>query len=468
MKTFFFYDLETSGFNARDQRIMQFAGQRTDMDLKQLGDPINVLVRLSDDILPNPGSVLVTGITPQNTQSEGLSEPELCKLLSSDVFTPDTVVVGFNNIRFDDEFIRHLFWRNFYDPYEWAWSEGRGRWDILDVARMTRALRPDGIAWPVDDTGKPVNSLVPLASSNNLLHSRAHDALSDVEALIGLAQLLKQKQPGVFDHLFKVRDKKKVAEFVNLDSPKPFVYTSGRYSTEHEKTTVAIPIGPGPKPNSILVYDLLHDPDLLRGATPKALAEGMFARRERRQEPDFVPVSIKEIVLNKCPAVAPVGVLDKKTQERLKISLDLVQENLKKLSTQTDLGDRAREAFEMREPYEASTDPESQLYDGFVNDKDKGRMAVVRAASGAELADFHPEFADERLTELLLRYKARWYPASLDEGEQIQWEEYRARKISAALPGYLKQLATLSKKGDDTFLFEELQLWAESIFPAEL
>ena len=51
-QSFFFYDLETSGLNPREDRIMQFAGQRTSLDLEPMGKPVNILVRLSDDALP--------------------------------------------------------------------------------------------------------------------------------------------------------------------------------------------------------------------------------------------------------------------------------------------------------------------------------------------------------------------------------------------------------------------------------
>jgi len=112
-KTFFFYDLETSGLNPRESRVMQFAGIRTDLDLKPLGEPYNMLVKLNDDVLPSPEALMVTGITPQQTLSDGLIEAEFAKILSNEVFTPDTIVVGFNNIRFDDEFVRHLFLAQF-------------------------------------------------------------------------------------------------------------------------------------------------------------------------------------------------------------------------------------------------------------------------------------------------------------------------------------------------------------------
>jgi exodeoxyribonuclease-1 len=468
MKTFFFYDLETSGLSPRTGRIMQFAGIRTDMNLEQIGEPINVMVRLSDDVLPDPGAVMVTGITPQQTLADGLSEPEFCKMLMSDVFTADTITVGFNSVRFDDEFIRHTLWRNFYDPYEWAWSEGRSRWDMLDVVRMTRALRPEGMKWPVDDAGKAVNKLELIAKENNLLHTKAHDALSDVEALIGIAKLIKQKQSKLFEYLLSMRDKKEVAKLVNLENPQPFVYASGRYDAQYEKTTVAFPIAPGTKPGSVLVYDLRSDPTPFLGASPTALASIIFADRATRESEDYQRLPVKELSYNKCPAVAPMGVLDEVSQARLSLDLQALQKHIGILSSNPAFAGAVREAFEMREPFEPSTDVEAQLYDGFINDKDKGRMSVVRGADANELADFHPSFADERLPELLFRYKARSFPSSLSEEEMIRWEEFRATKLKTALPAYLEQLQKLASYSRDTYLLEELQLWAESIIPSDI
>ena len=464
--TFFFYDLETSGLNARSQRIMQFAGQRTNENFEPIGEPVNLLVKLSDDILPEPYAVMVTGITPQATLADGISEPELCKFLDEEVFTPGTVALGYNSVRFDDEFIRHTFWRNFYDPYSWSYVDKRGRWDMLDVVRMTRALRPDGITWPVDDKGKPVNKLELLAKANKLLHTKAHDALSDVEALIALTRLIKEKQPKLFDYLLAMRGKNDVAKLVNLENPQPFVYASGRYGAEHDFTTVAYPICPGTRPNTVLVYDLRYDPSGFVGATPQALASILFADRDQRAQEGFVALPIKEFAYNKCPAVAPLGVLDGPSQERLKLSLPALEANRNVLMHNPAFVEAVRTAFEMREPYEQSLDVEGQLYDSFMPDGDKVKCAAVRAADAASLADFHPTFADERLSELLLRYKARWYPMSLGEDERTAWETYRAQKISAVLPSYLEILQKLAETTQDTYLVKELQLWAESCMPS--
>ena len=194
-KTFFFYDLETSGLNAREDRVMQFAGQRTSFDLEPIGKPVNILVKMTEDALPSPTAIMVTKITPQETLRDGITEAE---------FVPNTIAVGYNTVRFDDEFMRALFWRNFYDPYEWEWRDGRSRWDILDVVRLTRALRPEGIEWPFTEDGKPTNRLELLTKCNGLSHEHAHDALSDVYATIAVAKLIKEKQPSLFKFLFLI------------------------------------------------------------------------------------------------------------------------------------------------------------------------------------------------------------------------------------------------------------------------
>ena len=469
-KTFFFYDLETSGLSARDDRIMQFAGQRTDMDLTPIGEPVNELVALSDDTLPSPDALMVTGITPQKTLDEGWSEADFSRKIVEQWFTPDTIVVGFNNVRFDDEFIRHLLWRNFHDPYEWSWRDGRSRWDMLDVVRMTRALRPEGIEWPVDDKGEPTNRLELITKANGISHDNAHDALSDVTALIDVTRLIKEKQPQLFEYLLKMRDKKEVQKLVNLEDKKPFVYTSGRFDKEFAKTTVAFPLAPAPNGN-VLVYDLRYNPADFVGLDEKALAKKIYATWEERQAEDFVPLPVKVLQYNRCPAVAPLGVLEQADGWR-KISLnaEVILEHQKTLLKHPEFAENLRTLYESRPEYKKSPDPEAQLYDSFLSDRDRIRVEAVRNADAKALADFHPEFNDERLDPLLLHYKARNFPQSLSESEVATWEEWRTARLQAQLPKFVAALGRLSANSSvdnaSAFIMQELQLWAESIMPS--
>ncbi len=466
-QTFFFYDLETSGLSARSDRIMQFAGQRTDMELQPIGEPYNLLVKLNDDTLPSPDALMVTGISPQKTVDEGYSEAQFAKILQEEIFTPETIAVGFNNVRFDDEFVRHLFWRNFYDPYAWSWKDNRSRWDLLDVVRMTRALRPEGIEWPVDQNGVPTNRLEMITGANNIAHENAHDALMDVDALIAVTRLIKEKQPDLFNYLLGMRDKKAVMQLVNLDEKKPFVYASGRYESAWNKTTVALPLAPAQNGN-VLVYDLRYDPTNFVELEESALAKKIFASWDERQAEDFVKLPVKPLQFNRCPAVAPLGVLAKNDGWK-KIGLDnkTILRHQKILLDHPQFAERLRSIYENKPEYKKSKNSEEKLYDGFLNDRDALRVEAVRNSTERELADFHPEFSDERLGPLLLHYKARSFPKSLSEDEIRLWEEWRAERLQAQLPKFMAALQRIALHATDEqeFILQELKLWMESVLP---
>lgn len=466
-KTYFFYDLETSGLNARQDRIMQFAGQRTDMNLQPIGEPYNLLVALADDTLPSPDALMVTGITPQKTREEGYTEAEFAKILIGEIFTPDTIVVGYNSVRFDDEFIRHLLWRNFYDPYEWFYRDGRSRWDILDVVRMTRSLRPEGMQWPLDAHGEAINRLEPLTQANGISHENAHDAMSDVLALIDVTRLIRSKQPQLYEYLLKLRDKNEVKQLINLDNKRPFVYTSGRYDKRFAKTTVAFPLTAGRNGN-VVVYDLRYDPAALVNLGHKELADKLYASWEERQAEGFVSLPTKELQYNRCPAVAPLGVLEQ-GEGWSKIGLDqaTIEKHQRALLAAPHFAEMIRMIYEEKPEFKKLPDPESQLYDGFIDDRDRLRAEKVRTANEDQLADMQPGFTDERLAPLLLHYKARNYPRTLSESEVVAWETWRAEHLQAQLPQFMKDLQRVSHTADEKqqFVIQEMQLWAESILP---
>lgn len=464
----YFYDLETSGFSARNDRVMQFAGQRVDLDLNLVGEPNNILITLTDDILPGPDAIMVTGITPQKTIAEGMSEAEFLKIFEQSIATPGTIFVGFNTVRFDDEFMRFLLYRNYYDAYEWQWKEGRGRWDMLDVVRMTRALRPEGIKWPFDSEGKPANRLEMLSSVNKLSHDNAHDALSDVMATIDLAKLLKSEQPKLFDYLLDIRDKKAVEKLVN--GGQPFVYTSGKYSGEFEKTTVVCTLAKHPRVAASLVWDLRMDPAPWLNMSAEQLVEAW----KWKKDSDEPRLPVKTLRYNRCPAIAPLGVLDNDSQKRLSLDMPTIEANRKtvladktfvlKLFKALDILDKQQQTRLLSDPGEVDV----QLYDGFFSDKDRNVMQKVRVAKPEDLTVSNFPFEDERLKNLLVLYKARNYPKKLTDDERTEWEAFRVTRLQKQWPGYMQRLQELaaSKLSEEKqYLIEELRLYAESIMP---
>lgn len=478
-ESFYFYDLETTGLSPKKDRIMQFAGQRTDNNLEPIGEPDNIYIKITEDILPSPDAVMVTGITPQKTLSEGISEAEFLKYFYDQIAVPNTVFVGFNSVRFDDEFIRYLNYRNFYDAYEWQWSEGRSKWDILDVVRMTRALRPEGIKWPFSSDGKPSNRLELLTDLNKLEHSHAHDALSDVFATIEVAKMIQQKNQKLFEYLLKIRSKKEVDSLVSKGVP--FVYSSGRYSSEFNYTTAATVLGAHPeKQGAYLVYDLRFDPEEYSDKSIDELEE-MFNNQYGEGAKRF-PVKIMHN--NKCPALAPLNVVTEKNWKDIQLEKTTVEQNYLKLAANENLKLKIIELFRRNQQQiqtrfisdEQTVD--EQLYDGFFDRGDKNKMRVVRAAEVDDLVDLSFDFDDPRLRSLLILYKARQYPASMNESEQEYWNNYKKNSLNqkqtdgtSKIESFFKRLEQLAEihqsDPNKIYLLEELQLYAQSIMTTD-
>lgn len=473
-ETFFFYDLETSGFSAREDRVMQFAGQRTDMNLKPIGEPVNYFITMTTDRIPSVDAVLLTGITPQKTVQEGISEAEFIKIFDDEVSKPGTIFLGFNSIRFDDEFMRFLFYRNFYDSYEWQWKDGKSRWDLLDLSRMTRALRPEGINWPIDDNGKPANRLELLSKANNLDHESAHDALSDVMATIALAQLIRSKQKKLFDYLLSLRTKKQVQDFLSKNSM--FVYCSGKYPSESEKTAVVLNLGSHPdNQGGVLVYDLRYDPDEFSDLSPKELA----SRWKYEKDSDQTRLPIKSLQPNRCPAIAPMSVLDSDSAKRLNLDLKQIQNNCDKLLGNKEFFSKIEQALsllnkERQEKAKAITNNvDARLYDSFIPDTDKKLFPKIRDSEPQDISTLTQALKDSRLQEIATLYKARNFSKYLNDQEREAWENYRSEYLlggqaESRMALYMKYIESKKQESltaDQQYLLDELVLWAESIMP---
>ena len=268
-QTIFWHDYETWGVDPRRDRAAQFAGIRTNLDLEVVGESVMFYCKPTTDFLPHPDAVRVTGIAPQLADKEGVNEAEFFGRINEIFSIPGTCGAGYNSIRFDDEVTRFGFYRNFIDPYAREWQNGNNRWDILDLVRMTYALRPEGINWPtrIDEAENEVASfrLEHLTAANNIEQTGAHDALVDVKATIDIARLIKSKQPRLYDYFFNLRIKSNVAPLLNtsvdLAQRKTLLHVSGMFPAIQGCISPIVPLMVHPvNKNEIICYDLRHDP----------------------------------------------------------------------------------------------------------------------------------------------------------------------------------------------------------------
>jgi exodeoxyribonuclease I len=435
-QTFYWHDYETFGTDPQRDRPVQFAGLRTDVDFNIIDDPLVIYCKPAADYLPNPDSCLITGITPQLAEQKGVCEAEFIGRIHQQLAHPNTCTLGYNNLRFDDEVTRSGLYRNFYDPYTREWQNGNSRWDIIDVVRAARALRPEGIQWPVNEEGRSGLRLDQLTIANGIAHEAAHDALSDVYATIGMAKLVKQAQPKLFQFLLQHRFKTKVLELLQLGSFNPVVHISGRYAADKNCMAVVLPVCKHPtNTNGIIVYDLSIDPEPLLFLSVEGMQQRLFTATNDLPE-GVTRIPLKTVHINKCPVLAPVSVIKPDDAQRMAIDLALCLDNIDKIKAAKGLAEKLAAVFSGYAYSEQDTDPDLAIYSGgFFTDADKQKMAKIRASSPEQLAKSKFSFTDSRLPEMLFRYRARNYPETLNADEQSRWNEFCQNRLTGCQTG---------------------------------
>ncbi|WP_308417703.1 exodeoxyribonuclease I [Methylogaea oryzae] len=391
-------------------------------------------MRPAPDYLPDPIACLITGITPQVALEKGLGEADFAALIHGELSRPQTCALGYNTIRFDDEVTRHLLYRNLYDPYAREWQNGNSRWDLIDLARAARALRPDGVLWPEVD-GQPSLKLEHLTAANGLAHEAAHDALSDVYATIALAKLLREKQPKLFEFIWKNHGKQAAAGLLGLGTYQPLLHVSGMYPSARGNLAVVVALAADPvNNNGVVVFDLSADPEPLLTLSAEAIRQRLYTASADLPE-GVERIALKTVHINKSPVLAPMNVLRPQDAERWGIDPVRCGEHLHALQNAVGLAEKLREVFAPREL--PANDVDVALYDGFIGDGDKALLNRLRAMDPWELAEARPAFNDPRLPELLFRYRARNWPETLDEDEVPRWEDFRRKRLTEAGSGWL-------------------------------
>ncbi|MCF6202112.1 MAG: exodeoxyribonuclease I [Methylococcaceae bacterium] len=449
-QTLYWHDYETWGLSPSLDRPSQFAGIRTDMDFNIISEPDMFYCRLSDDYLPSAESALITGITPQITQSQGVCEAEFSSRINQQFTQINTCVVGYNTIRFDEEFSRNIFYRNFFDPYEYSWKNGNSRWDIIDLVRAAYALRPEGINWPKNEQGLPSFRLELLTEANNISHEMAHDATSDVYATIAMAKLIKQKAPKLFDYYFNLRNKNKVKELIDTQQHTPLIHVSGMFGAAKGNTSLIAPIVWHPiNSNAVAVVDLSQDLSPLLELSADEIRQRLYTKKDELG--DNLPIPIKLVHINKCPFLAIEKALLAENSTRLGIDRNACFENLEKLKVNKNIPQVISKVFQQETTFDNKGNVDAMLYDGFFSDKDKRVFEEIRKTLPEQLASKEFQVSDKRFESLFFNYRARNYPRFLSKTEKTKWNSHRKKTLSPKLADYFSNLDMLVEQyKDDT------------------
>ncbi|MCW8982744.1 MAG: exodeoxyribonuclease I, partial [Gammaproteobacteria bacterium] len=181
--------------------------------------------------------------------------------------------------------------------------------------------------------------------------------------------------------------------------------------------------------NSVVVFDLRSDPAPLIALSVDEIYDRLYTRSEDLPE-GVERIALKEIHINKAPVIAPLNVLNSESAERLAINSKQCELHRQQIIQSLGLiNDKLHQLYQRKPNWEPLTDPDHRLYDGFLKPADKKESLRLRQTAPEQLNEQSWYFEDERLQELLFRYRARNWPEQLNAEERARWDEYRRERL---------------------------------------
>ncbi|QIE02228.1 exodeoxyribonuclease I [Buchnera aphidicola] len=445
--TYLFYDYETFGKHTALDKPAQFACVRTDMEFNIIDTPQCFYCIPSDDYLPDPSAVLMTYITPQYAHQHGINECLFAKRIYNIFNIPNTCIIGYNNIHFDDEITRNIFYRNFFDSYEWSWKNSNSRWDVLHLLKACYAFRPNSIKWLKNTLGRISFKLSDITKANNIIHENVHDAISDVYATIAITKLVKEKEPKLFNFFFKMRKKHELQKLIDFKAFKPIVYVSNYFSITNYYLSIILPITYCKNnKNTLIAIDLLKD-------TQKII--NFFKQQSINNDScikDLFNLGIVSLNLNRCPILAPIQTMRIEDYHRLNINASVYKKNIHLIKKNNFYVLNVTKIFFKQNNIIKSHNVDLQIYDAFFNFHDKKLIEIIRNTKAIFLKNINYHFYDNRLQTLLFRYRARNFFYTLNQHEKTIWLKHCTEMFNLIyLEKYHNQIAFLFQENSHNF-----------------
>ncbi len=412
---FVFYDCETTGLDRDFDQITQIALVRTDSDFRIADPERDVRVwrcRRLPWVVPAPAALVTTRTELLTLDAEPLLPQEMMVEVAEtlDSWGP-AFFIGFNSIRFDDEFIRRGFFASLLSPYLMP-GVGSLRADAMVIAQAVHALAPGIIAVPplVANAGPAAPRsfrLQALADANGVTidPDAAHDALADAMTTCALLRLMNERAPSVAAHMLDLASKWTVIEALQASAqpdagghvhPLAWLRVIGGVTL----ASAVMALGPSPhQPGRIIVADLSLDPANYLGLDDAELARFVSENR-------FAFAAIK---VNAQPILVPIGVDD--AEPRTGLGFALISDRMAQLyEAGPAFAARLAQALHAAQPiYPPPVAVEQELYSGGFVARADGLLAERMAQMQPEaMAEHVPALDDPRLRE----HARRWVYAA--------------------------------------------------------
>ena len=419
---FIFWDLETTGRNDKFNQITQVGAVLTDQNF-EVKDKFEIHCKLREGKWFEPGALITTGMDPINLFQNNYPNYYEASAQIYETFqqwaSPSAIFIGFNNVNFDEPFLRQAFYQNLMPEIYMTVTNNNTRMDVFEILRLVSVYSPEHIKFNTDEQGYPILKLEEIFKLNNITISYEagpHDAVFDSLVTLELNKILSIRCPKIWQACY---------EFRNRETPKKFmldnsVFTNttfwGRRPTIKAQTLIG---GIPGKNHHYLVYNLMHDPKDLLSLDDKELNKRMN---------DGVKRICEGFDGSKSKTLLSESYCFKDTQFA-EIGIDELRKRANFIKNNEELCSRLIQLH--LENQKAWPDPfniEDRIFDGFPSPQDKKLMLEFHTSPNSKKYEVSQNFKDDRYKEIAIRILYEIAPQTLPEIEKRNYElEIRER-----------------------------------------
>ena len=301
--------------------------------------------------------------------------------------------LGYSSINFDDEVIRKEFFKSLRKPYLTN-TDGNVRHDALNIVRAAFAIDDDVLKTELNPKGNKSMKLESLARLNGFESAGAHSALFDTELTVKVLDLIKQKQPMLWQEYFKTSSKVIVENMVKQEK----IFTLNEYFYGTSRLYLCAPLHPNacmhPVYNWGQAIDLRVDVEAIQKLNYEDL------KKEMKKSPKF----LRTIRSNKAPIILDQS-FGMKVEPYSKLDPNLIKKRAELVKTNEkfsqDICHILREAAEekMETSSQEDIEPEESIYSGGMDYLKKDGLHFQKFHSEDWKGKFAmiDKFKDERL-----------------------------------------------------------------------
>jgi exodeoxyribonuclease-1 len=210
----------------------------------------------------------------------------------------------------------------------------------------------------------------------------------------------------------------------------PLMHVSSKFPATQGCCSWIVPLAFHPtNKNAVICFNLQSDPRILADLTIEQLVDRLYRKNSDLADDEPRP-GLKLVHLNKCPVLANAKTLSEARAVELGIDRKACLANLEWLKQNRQLQQKVVELYQNGAEFKAETNPDYQLYQGFTSDQDKQLMQRLHQLAPEALQGNAIQFQDDRLNQLLFRFRARNYPHSLTFDELEKWRRYCHDKLT--------------------------------------